>query len=152
MRLDVRVRTSSATTVQASLADNIQLDADLRLRGTAATPSMLGRILITEGDLNFFGSQYHVTSGTINFYNPTRIEPVLNLTLGTTAKGVKVTLNVTGPIDNMKLNYSSDPPLQFQEIVRCSRPVRPLRLTRRSSRISLRNHSRASRRWVRLHW
>lgn len=28
-----------------------------------------------------------------------------------------VTLRVTGPIDNMKLSYSSDPPLQFQEIV-----------------------------------
>jgi translocation and assembly module TamB len=26
-------------------------------------------------------------------------------------------LNVTGPVDNMKLTYTSDPPLQFQEIV-----------------------------------
>jgi translocation and assembly module TamB len=103
--------------VQASLAENIQVDADLRLRGTASRPSVLGRVLVTEGDLVFFGSEYRVTQGTVAFYNPSRIEPVLNLTLETQAKGVTVVLNVTGPIDNLKLNYSSDPPLQFQEIV-----------------------------------
>jgi translocation and assembly module TamB len=42
---------------------------------------------------------------------------VLNISLETKAKGVDVNLNVTGPIDNMKLSYTSDPPLQFQEIV-----------------------------------
>jgi translocation and assembly module TamB len=117
MRLDIRIRTTPATAVQASLAENIQVDADLRLRGTASRPSVLGRVLVTQGDLTFFGSKYRVSSGTVAFYNPTRIEPVLNLTLETVAKGVTVVLNVTGPIDNMKLNYTSDPPLQFQEIV-----------------------------------
>ncbi len=117
MRLDVRVRTSPSTAVQASLAQNIQMDADLRVRGTAAVPSVLGRVAINEGDLVFFGSKYRVSSGTIAFYNPVRIEPVLNVTLETQAKGVNVVLTVTGPVDNMKLSYTSDPPLQFQEIV-----------------------------------
>jgi translocation and assembly module TamB len=35
----------------------------------------------------------------------------------TTARGVQVTLNVTGPVHNMNLAYQSDPPLQFSEIV-----------------------------------
>ena len=117
MRLDVRVRTSSATAVQASLAQNVQLDTDLRIRGTASRPGILGRVLITEGDLVFFGSEYRVSSGTISFYNPVRIEPILNVTLETQAKCVNVVLTVSGPIDNMKLSYTSDPPLQFQEIV-----------------------------------
>ena len=42
---------------------------------------------------------------------------MLNISLETQAKGVDVVLKVTGPIDNMKLSYTSDPPLQFQEIV-----------------------------------
>jgi translocation and assembly module TamB len=77
----------------------------------------LGRVNITEGQLVFFGSTYTVNSGSIGFYNPLRIEPVLNVSLETQAKGVDVVLSVTGPIDNMKLSYTSDPPLQFQEIV-----------------------------------
>ena len=117
MRLDVRVRSSSALGVQSSLAQNVELTADLRLRGSMAHPGVLGRVLITEGKLVFFGSTYTVNSGTIAFYNPVRIEPILDLSLETQTQGVDVVLKVTGPIDNMKLSYTSDPPLQFQEIV-----------------------------------
>ena len=117
MRLDVRVRSSSALGLQSSLAQNVQLTADLRVRGTMAYPGVLGRVLITEGKLVFFGSTYTVNNGTIAFYNPVRIEPVLDLSLETQTQGVDVVLKVTGPIDNMKLSYTSDPPLQFQEIV-----------------------------------
>src|SRR5260370_39554022 len=45
------------------------------------------------------------------------MEPVLNISLETKAQGVDVQLTVTGPVDNMKLSYTSDPPLQFDEIV-----------------------------------
>jgi translocation and assembly module TamB len=117
LSLDIRVRTSSATAVQASLAENLNVDCDLRIRGTAAHPGVLGRLAVTRGDLVFFGSKYRVNMGTIGFYDPLRIEPILNFSLETSAKGVRVVLNVTGPVDNMKLSYTSEPPLQFQEIV-----------------------------------
>jgi translocation and assembly module TamB len=117
MRLDIHVRTSPALAVQASLAENLQADADLRIRGTILQPGVLGRINISEGKLVFFGSTYTVNSGNIGFYNPVRIDPILDVNLETQAKGVDVVLHVTGPIDNMKLSYTSDPPLQFQEIV-----------------------------------
>ena len=83
MRLDIRVRSSSALGVQSSLAQNLQLTADLRVRGTMAYPGVLGRVLITEGKLVFFGSTYTVNTGTIAFYNPVRIEPILDLSLET---------------------------------------------------------------------
>jgi translocation and assembly module TamB len=117
MRLDIRVRTAAGVAVQASLAEDLQADADLRVRGTASEPGVLGRITINEGTLVFFGSEYKVDTGTIAFYNPVRIDPILDISLETQAKGVNVTLRVTGPVDNMKLSYTSDPPLQFQEIV-----------------------------------
>ena len=56
----------------------------------------------------FFGSTYTVQLGSIGFYNPIRIDPVLDMSLETQAKGVDVVLHVTGPIDNMKLSYTSD--------------------------------------------
>jgi translocation and assembly module TamB len=117
MKLDIHVRSSNTLVVQASVAENLQADADLRIRGTATHPGVLGRVVITEGQLVFFGSTYKLNTGTITFYNPVRIEPQLDLSLETQAKGVDVVLRVTGPVDNMKLSYTSDPPLQFQEIV-----------------------------------
>jgi translocation and assembly module TamB len=117
MKLDINVRTSSAMLVQASLAQNLQANADLRIRGTAAQPGAVGRINISECQLTFFGATYTVNSGTISFFNPLRIDPILDISLETQVRGVNVTLTVAGPVDNMKLSYTSDPPLQFQEII-----------------------------------
>ena len=117
MRLDIRIRTAPTVSFQTSLAQNIQADADLHLRGTAASPGMTGRVNISEGTLVFFGTKYTVNQGTISFYNPFAITPVLDIDLETVAKGVDVVVTVSGPIDNMKLTYRSDPPLQFQELV-----------------------------------
>lgn len=116
-RLEVRVRSSIALAVQASLAQNLQIDMDLRVRGTAARPAILGRVNITDGKLVFFGNPYTINRGSIGFYNPVRIQPILDLSLETQTQGVDVTLRVTGPLDNMKLSYTSDPPLPFQEII-----------------------------------
>jgi len=117
IRLDIRVRSSSALSVQADVAENLSANADIRVQGTAAQPGVLGRITINEGQLVFFGSTYTVDTGTIAFYDPLRIDPVLDLSLQTQAQGVSVVVRVTGPVDNMKLSYTSNPPLQFQEIV-----------------------------------
>src|SRR5262249_10245077 len=108
---------SPALGVQASMAQNLQASADLRVRGTAAQPGVLGRVDISEGTLAFFGSTYTVNSGTIGFYDPLRIAPILNIGLETKANVVYIVLTVTGLIDNMKLSYTSDPPLRFEEII-----------------------------------
>ncbi len=117
MRLDINIRTAPDVAFQTSLAENIQASADLHLRGTAATPGMTGRVNVTQGDIIFFGSKYTINQGTVSFYDPMRINPILNIDLETVAKGVTVVLNVAGPVDNMKLTYRSDPPLQFNEVV-----------------------------------
>ncbi len=117
MKVDIRVRTTPATQVQTSLAENLQVDADLHVGGSASQPTVLGRINLTEGQLIFFGSTYTINTGSISLFNPVHIDPILNLSLETQTQGVDVTLNVTGPVDNMKLTYTSNPPLQFEEIV-----------------------------------
>ncbi|HEY1758850.1 MAG TPA: translocation/assembly module TamB domain-containing protein [Bryobacteraceae bacterium] len=117
VKLSVQVTTSDALQVQSSLAQSLEGNANLRVQGTASHPSVLGRVTMTDGTLTFFGNSYTVNSGTISFFNPIRIEPILDASLETNTEGVDVTLHVTGPIDNLKLSYTSDPPLQFEEII-----------------------------------
>jgi translocation and assembly module TamB len=117
MKLDVQVRTAPGMAVQASVAESLQANANLHVQGTASRPGLLGRVDITEGQLYFFSTNYTVNTGIISFYNPVRIDPILNLSLETQTKGVDVVLHVTGPVDNMKLSYTSDPPLPFHEII-----------------------------------
>ena len=117
MQFDVRVQTSPDITFQSGLAQDLETEANLRLRGSAANPALLGRVIITQGNLTFFGNKYTINQGTINFYNPVRIEPILNIDLETKARGVDVTLTVSGPISKLNVTYRSDPPLQFADIV-----------------------------------
>jgi translocation and assembly module TamB len=117
MKLNIQARTSPGLIVQAQMAENLSLDANLQVRGTASQPGVLGRVNVSSGQLVFFNNTYSVNPGSISFFNPIRIQPVLNLSLETQAQGVDVTLRVNGPIDNMNLSYTSDPPLRFQEIV-----------------------------------
>jgi len=117
MRLDVRVRTASGLAVQAEIAQGLSATADLRVQGNVAQPGVLGRVNINGGQLVFLGSSFSVDSGTIAFYNPLRVDPILDISLETQSQGIQVILRVTGPVDNMKLSYTSNPPLQFSEIV-----------------------------------
>ena len=117
MQFDVRIRTATNVQFKTSLAQNIQADADLRLRGTPDQPGLLGRLDVSQGQVIFFGSKYNIDQGTISFYDPHKIDPILNVSLETMAKGITVVLSVNGPMDRMKLTYTSDPPMQFSDIV-----------------------------------
>ncbi|MBV9300862.1 MAG: translocation/assembly module TamB domain-containing protein [Acidobacteriaceae bacterium] len=117
MRLDIHILTAPDLRVITTYAQRLQVEADLTVRGTAANPGVIGRVSVTNGQLVFFGNEYTVNTGTVNFYNPTAIQPVLDVSLEANVQGVDVTIGVSGPMDNLKLTYRSDPPLTFEQIV-----------------------------------
>ena len=117
MSFDIQIQTAPDIQVQSTLTQDIAMEASLRLRGTFSNPAVLGRINITQGQVFFFGTKYSISQGSIAFYNPVRIEPVLDIDLETKARGIDVTLTVSGPLGKLNLTPRSDPPLQFNEIV-----------------------------------
>ncbi len=117
VRLDVRVRTAPDARFQTTFAQALEAEGEVNLTGTLAHPGMVGRVTISQGDIVFFGNEYLVNQGVISFYNSLAIEPQVNLSLQTTVTNISVTLTLRGPIDNLKLSYVSDPPLEFDEIV-----------------------------------
>lgn len=117
MNLDVEVETASDVAFETSVAQSLEADANLRVRGTVTNPAVLGRINITQGELVFFGNKYSINQGSVSFFNPARIDPVLNVDLQTKARGVTVTLTLSGPINKLNLSFRSDPPLQWADVV-----------------------------------
>jgi translocation and assembly module TamB len=117
MRLNVKVVTDPDLRVVTTYTERLEILSNLTVRGTAATPGILGSVRVTNGQLVFFGNTYTVKTGTVNFSNPNAVEPILNVSLETTAQGVDVLLGVSGPMNNLALSYHSDPPLTFQQIV-----------------------------------
>lgn len=117
MNLDVQIETAPDVAFETSIAQSLDADANLRLRGTVTNPAVLGRINITQGELVFFGNKYTINQGSVSFLNPARIDPILNVDLQTRARGVTVTLTLSGPINKLNLSYRSDPPLQWADII-----------------------------------
>jgi translocation and assembly module TamB len=91
--------------------------ANLNVVGTLADPVVLGRIGLTGGEVFFLGKRFEVQSGTIQFANPARTEPVLRLHIATTVEQYKITLNLSGPIDRLRTNYTSEPSLPQADVV-----------------------------------
>jgi translocation and assembly module TamB len=95
----------------------LEAEADLRVRGTWEHPIILGHIHVLSGDLLFHGNRYRVARGDINFANPFRLDPVLNVEASTTIQQYEITLNFNGPASKLTLAYRSDPPLPATDII-----------------------------------
>jgi len=67
--------------------------------------------------LYFAGNRYRVTRGDLNFSNPFRLDPVLNVEATTTIQQYEITLNFNGPASKLTLAYRSDPPLPANDII-----------------------------------
>ena len=117
LSLDVQIQSAPDIQLESSLTQGVQADATLRLRGTATNPALLGRVNITQGQVVFFGTKYVINQGSVSFYNPVKIDPILDIDLETKARGIQITLTVAGPLDKLNVTPRSDPPLQFNEIV-----------------------------------
>jgi translocation and assembly module TamB len=92
-------------------------NANLQVKGTAAEPVVLGRVNVNSGDLLFRGNRYLLQSGTIDFANPVRTEPVLNLAVNTTIQQYDIAMRFEGPVEKMRTNYTSDPALPPADII-----------------------------------
>jgi len=96
---------------------NVQTDASVRVRGTWEHPILLGNVHLLAGQMTMRGNQYRLSRGDINFVNPFRADPVLNVEATTTIQRYDVTVDFTGPASHLTMSYRSDPPLPPSDII-----------------------------------
>ena len=116
VKLDVTVRTAPELQMKTTIA-RLSGDADLRLRGSLARPSVLGRADILEGDATFNGIKFRLERGDITFANPVAIEPQVNLQATTHVRNYDLDVTVTGTPERLNVNYRSEPPLPKSDII-----------------------------------
>ncbi|MFL6353446.1 MAG: translocation/assembly module TamB domain-containing protein [Bryobacteraceae bacterium] len=117
LQLDIRVESTPDLQLTTSLSEDVEAEIDLRVRGTPDRPLVVGNVSANQGDIKLFGTKYSINRGQVNFINPVKIEPVLDLDLQTQARGITVDINISGTLSKLNINYRSDPPLQPRDIV-----------------------------------
>ncbi len=116
VKLDIHVQTAPELQMRTAIA-RLSGDADLRLRGSAARPAVLGRVDILEGKATFHGIRFTLERGDITFANPVAIEPQLNLQASSHVRNYDLNITVTGTPDRLNINYRSEPPLPKSDII-----------------------------------
>ncbi len=115
LRLDVHVTSAPQLNFQNSYA-KLAGTVDLTIRGTAATPSVLGRIEINDGSATFAGTKYQLQRGEIYFTNPVRIDPLIDLDATAKVENYDITIGLHGTATNLKPTYRSEPPLSESDV------------------------------------
>jgi len=120
LRYDIRIDAPSTLQVRNN-SIRLTARADLQLRGTYDRPLLAGRADVERGEVTFEGRRYVVTRGAIDLSNPTRIEPFFDLETETRVRvpgdTYRVTLQASGTIDRLNLEFTSDPWLPQPEIL-----------------------------------
>jgi translocation and assembly module TamB len=115
IRLNVHVTSAPQLDFQNSYA-KLAGTVDLTIRGTAAVPSVLGRIEINDGSATFAGTKYQLQRGDIYFTNPVRIDPTIDLDVTAQVENYDITVGLHGTATNLKPTYRSEPPLSEADV------------------------------------
>ena len=115
IRLAVHVTSAPQLDFQNSYA-KLAGTVDLTIRGTAAVPSVLGRIEINDGSATFAGTKYQLQRGEIYFTNPVRIDPIIDLDATAQVESYDITVGLHGTATNLKPTYRSEPPLSESDV------------------------------------
>ena len=116
LSFDIAGNTSPGARIEWTGAQ-LDIDGDVRLRGTWDRPILLGHIHLLGGQMAFRGNNFTLTRGDINFANPFQLDPELNVEATSVISQYQVTINFSGKASKLALSYRSDPPLPDSDII-----------------------------------
>ncbi len=95
----------------------VKISGDMLVKGTISKPIIFGRFESTEGYAYFRNIEFKIIFAGVDFIDPNRIKPAINLTAETVITGYTIRLNLEGQMDRFTLSLSSDPHLEEGDIL-----------------------------------
>jgi len=118
VNLDLEVRAPGDVRLLNNMAD-VELSADLEVRGTLADPVVLGSATVLDGDVTLRDHRYRFLRGSVEFQNPMRTEPHFDFLAETSIRQYLVTIGVSGSPDrgDLQATFASSPPLSDLQLI-----------------------------------
>jgi len=115
--LDLDVNIPRQSWIKGSGA-NIEVQGRLDIDKNYKEPYLItGNIDVVRGDYQFMGRLFNIESGTVSFRGKKIVDPFLDLRATYEVSSVEVYINVSGTAEKPKIQLTSDPPLEENEIV-----------------------------------
>jgi len=122
--LDVNVLGQENVWIDNNIA-KIKMNANLTIFGTAARPNVSGRLEVNKGYVLYLDRKFKITEGVIDFTDPGRINPYINLSATCTMTdyqaiketSYEITLKISGQMEKPDLTLTSNPSLDKADII-----------------------------------
>ncbi|HML95096.1 MAG TPA: translocation/assembly module TamB domain-containing protein [Thermodesulfobacteriota bacterium] len=115
--LDLDVNIPRQSWIKGSGA-NIEVQGRLDINKNYKEPYLItGSIDVIRGDYQFMGRLFNIESGTVSFRGKKIVDPFLDLRATYEVSSVEVYINVSGTAEKPRIQLTSDPPLEENEIV-----------------------------------
>lgn len=95
----------------------MKLHPDLFLYGTINRPLLSGRASVQSGIITYQDKDFEITKGVVDFINPYKVEPAIDITGQTTIQKWTIFLKISGKPDNLEFKLSSDPAEEHWDIL-----------------------------------
>jgi translocation and assembly module TamB len=115
-QINVRFHGENSILLENNLA-KVPLDVDVFLRGTVNHPQLLGRIDARKGIVYFRRNEFKILRASVDFVDPNRMNPVLDIQAETQVREYTIRLAVTGTADHAVVTFISEPSLVDSDIL-----------------------------------
>lgn len=115
LALDIFIQAKNNFIVDLDLA-NLEIHPDIRIQGSPLSLMVSGRSTINPGTIQQYNKEFTLTRGIIDFINPYKIEPEIDIQAIHKVRDWDITLSVTGTPEELKFSLSSDPELGQADI------------------------------------
>jgi autotransporter translocation and assembly factor TamB len=124
VHFNIRVLESDKIWIDNNLA-RLRLHSELALTGSMAQPVLSGRLSAKEGYILYLDRKFKIENGTLDFIDPNRINPVVELSALSNIKSYQtrshipytVWLKIKGPLDEAIVELTSEPTLERSDII-----------------------------------
>jgi len=115
-QLNIRFHGRENIILQNNLA-KIPFEVDVFLRGTVGQPQVLGRVETNKGLVYFRRNDFNILHASVDFIDPNRMNPVLDVQAETRVREYQLRLALSGTAERSTLSLISEPPLSEVDIL-----------------------------------
>ena len=106
--LQIAIRHRNAFVIDNNLT-LMALKPTLQIYGPISAPLISGRAEVESGMVTYLGKEFEIKKGVVDFINPYKIEPTLDLMSAVKVREWTLYLEVSGVLENLHFEMSSDP-------------------------------------------
>ncbi len=95
---------------------------EIRIGGNLSYPTLSGIIDVPQGSINLIGTSFDIRDSQLTFMEENGFIPVLSVRASTFFQGKEIFVDVLGPANNVATNFTSNPPMPSNDLLRILNP------------------------------